>query len=1292
MPSNRISLSQARKILGSGEQLQWEEHANHKAGKVKLEGTRSKRLFKHLSGLTTDELENLGDQVFQELIDIWLSDDEDNQDHDDIHVTSTNTESWTLKKLQSYGFGGLNHYGANLFTLDIDGETWCIEGQNGSGKSSLANAIIWAFTGKIVSEHSGRLEDVSERKDVYNENGVKIGTWPPIASYPDDPTNLNEPAKVFVKLIFESDSGTISTVYRRMRSFSDGTPADNLRLLPTDISASIHLVDVGLIMPSRVGSLGFGDKSESLSAAVKTLMGLDALEHIGKSVAKLKRGGSRFLNYAKQQRIVDIENDYLKWLDVAKRNSETTGYDFDCFSELNEKWEIDELETICSEAESKAVSKMQTLVDFISEAIDLSDTKGRGKVKNSVEKVKVFITSSPNGLNSFKALAALSNSRGDGNLANLAGKLDDAEQSLLLALDWHQKQQEDTKLRFKAEASLWIGNLPVTHCPLCEDELLSEKQKALASELEEIQGSAIQAKIELNDACNKILTDISSCIPPSINAALQTLTNGSVKKSLLDDINQSLVNSNEMVTLIGAKLLLDEALKKRWGDLPIPPSPNTKNAERTLPSPARRVWDEIQKYRHILSLSDWWAQERQSYWNFWKQVIGQPLTNEDGAEFPQSILGKHLETLNGSLLDAKPYEDTVNALNNATKKAIRWREINSHQLMREDIAKSVSPLSELVNFVNAETSRSIDALSNRIEDVLGRIHLCDKLDYQNTSFTRQSASKSSVEISASLSANFKIDATLVANTSWLRAILWAFIFSLREETVESIGYNPFPLMVLDDPQTTFDPRNEQMWAAEIVRLTNETGLHKVQAIVTTHETAFFKTLVEVNKDFHGRHGRIASVTEEVGTVLIENDTHIDRLWNSANAKNDDQLAREFIEKLRVFLECTVRYILWGEGASVRGELLSGLIQRLQRLVDSEDRPFHHRQVVRLANRLTGNATIIGKIQDIHHRINQGLPDARDIHEKFWKHVKGDLHDSFNIVAEFRVYQGDSRQYSYNSNIVPLNSHQKEEVRSLNLVNTGIAAAARTDGRAGDGIITIEELANCPEVKLYNHDVYRLVSPTLEPVANIGDFLIVINHSSIENRSLVVAGHESRFLARRYSEPEEHPLTAVLTAQCTDPNSIADPVLIPTKAINAKSIVGTLFNANTSVIESATDGSEVAIVSDVTSYKALIDNARLFKVEGQSAEPIALDGQYLLTGQDVTSQQDIIRMDGRLVIASDSEGTRYFKRLRAIAKETIILESLNADGYYPSIVASLDSSQDIQITTVLPVTGVLFELP
>lgn len=1291
MPNSRISLEDARRILISGKKLEWQKHLNHAAGEITLDTALQRRLFEYLFSCKANEIDEPSETIFQGLIQAWASEADPALAVTNTHTKPAASATWRLDKIKTYGFGGLNQFGGPSFNIDINQETWCLEGQNGSGKTSLTSAIIWALTGQVIREHAGLAKNNGERKDVYSNNGIKIGTWPPIAAYPTSESDLSKPAKVFVKLTFTDGKGNRATVYRSLRSLPDGTVTPVVKI-DSAIEPYMNLIEAGVIMPNRLGHLGFGDKSESLGSAVKALTGLDFLESVGQGVAKIKRGGSRFLNYSKQNRLDDIEADYTKWLSVAKEHTKTSGYNLSKLEQIGEEGIADELAAIRAQAEADAKNKMETLADVLTPDIDLGSQHDRDKVELAFGRIKISSTSKPTELSKmFEALASLSKAHTTGELQKITDVLAEVAPILTNALHWHHKQESDLKLRFKAEASLWFEISSPQHCPLCEGELLTEQQRVLAAELADLKEHADAAKKDLEDVCNGILAKISKSIPPSIQSKMQQLQVVDIKQSLLDDINNNFINSPSLTILKGAKDLLSTEIQNGWASLPSFLYQTSEVNTANEPKYAKSVREEMQKINRLLALADWWQINKSAYWDFWKKAIGQPSTNGNEFEFPDSTLGNHLKELGRSLTSAKPYDETAKALKNAIEKEAKWREINSHQKIRQAIADAIAPLASLVPFVNVETSRAINTLSSRIGAVLKRIHLHERLEYKDTAFIRGSARKSTVNVHGTLKGDFKIDATLVANTSWLRAILWAFIFSLREEIVAALGYNPFPLMVMDDPQVTFDPRNEHLWAAEIVRLSNSTNLDMAQIILTTHETSFFKTLVEINSDFSGRHGRIVSLTDELGVPHIEDDTYINRLWVAAKKKNDDQIAYIFIQELRVFLETTLRYLLRGEGASVRGELLSPLIQHLKRLADSGEQPFCRPAIKRLADLLSGETTRVKKIQDAHHRKGQSFPDAEDIHDNLWKNLSAKLHEAFNLIADYRAYQGDHRQYTNNDNVIELPLKQKDEVRKLRMINTGIAAAAKTDGRAGDGLVTLSELENCPEIFLNNHDVLHLVAQTLEPVANIGDYLIVRNSKAIENRCLVVAGHNGRLLARRYSVPEDNPYTSVLTAQSIDPGRIADPILAQSKGLNAKMIIGTLFN-QAKGIPASTDNSEVISIDDSTDYRALLENARLFKVQGQSAEPIALDSQYLITGQEITTQQEMQKLDGCLVIAADNTGARYFKRFRMAGKARVILESLNPDGFNPSIIASLDDSTDIQLMSLLPVNGVLFELP
>jgi len=69
-----------------------------------------------------------------------------------------------------------------------------------------------------------------------------------------------------------------------------------------------------------------------------------------------------------------------------------------------------------------------------------------------------------------------------------------------------------------------------------------------------------------------------------------------------------------------------------------------------------------------------------------------------------------------------------------------------------------------------------------------------------------------------------------------------------------------------------------------------------------------------------------------------------------------------------------------------------------------------------------------------------------------------------------------------------------------------------------------------------------------------------------------------------------------------------------------------------------------------------------------------------------------KLDGQPVIAEDSFGSRYFKRLRSGGEGLVILESLEIGGDFPPIVLADKPETPPYVQTIWPVIGVLFERP
>ena len=157
-----ITFGQATQVLLNGEKLSWDASGNIHSGSIRLSEPGQRRIFNFLLNENPQKVADGADTLIPRLIAAWNDEDSDTLS-EPVKETRMEAEGpWRLHSLEASNFGGLNTYGGSPFRLDLRGETWCLEGSNGSGKTLLASAIIWALTGHRIIENQGlKLEDGS---------------------------------------------------------------------------------------------------------------------------------------------------------------------------------------------------------------------------------------------------------------------------------------------------------------------------------------------------------------------------------------------------------------------------------------------------------------------------------------------------------------------------------------------------------------------------------------------------------------------------------------------------------------------------------------------------------------------------------------------------------------------------------------------------------------------------------------------------------------------------------------------------------------------------------------------------------------------------------------------------------------------------------------------------------------------------------------------------------------------------------------------------------------------------
>lgn len=127
-----VTLKEASDKLLRGEPLEWLPQGGLKGGKISLADAGSRRLLAYLLDNPQDLVANADESLFAGLIAAWEKDDDPAERI--VTVEGDVRHRWLLKNVRTFNFGGLNAFGGDEFLLPVEGASWCLEGQNGSGK------------------------------------------------------------------------------------------------------------------------------------------------------------------------------------------------------------------------------------------------------------------------------------------------------------------------------------------------------------------------------------------------------------------------------------------------------------------------------------------------------------------------------------------------------------------------------------------------------------------------------------------------------------------------------------------------------------------------------------------------------------------------------------------------------------------------------------------------------------------------------------------------------------------------------------------------------------------------------------------------------------------------------------------------------------------------------------------------------------------------------------------------------------------------------------------------------
>lgn len=1285
----RFTKSEIEECLNKGKEIEWRDAAKKKQ-KIGLKTAKARRLFNFLLTSATRKPTELTVDFIQGLATASMG-EEDPADDVDQTVQTSSLVGWRFQSIETTGIGGVNTFGGPKFSYDFDGESWLAQGPNGSGKSSLIGAIIWALTSKRPRDQVEMQPDAI--RPVYALVGEdraekQIGQWPPLISLPSDASGLKAIPRASVTLIFVDSAGNRASVSRTL----DNGRVSEVR--SPNFNVPSILVETGIVMPARLSSMRFGDSASPLSDAVQRITGLDDLIAIGLLCEGLCNKGREYLSYQKKD-LTRLIAEFDSALMSCRTEMKKVDRRVPEFLPADTGHQDGDLAKLGKELTLKSAELIKVIAGDLAEDIDLSQPTSQQSVAVAIAAAKEDLAKGIKSLPFWQHLELLHDEIDEIVAREIQAAITAARHHAEEALEMLKRSESDDRFRLKATAATWHASHSegdVDHCPLCTEILRST---ALKQELEALRLAGEAATRSFEDNSRAIIEKLATALPAKLKNTASDDFVTSPRTTLKAELEATFTaNPKYQKILVAFGKLVNSALEN------LPSFELQDRVPDYFDPRLHPIFDKIFVAEEFLRRRSWFIHTKKQWEAWWAgQIkINEALALADEAadcslEHSPESWTKHLDRLANATMTAEPYRLGAEALRKAWKAGKEAREIELELAVRQEVADAIEPLKGLGSLGESVVREAILGLSDRMEKILAKTLVSEKVQFQEAKYNK----KEGVTIRAEVSQNILIDATSIANASWLRAVLWAFIFALRDEAIEQLGTDTFPVMVLDDPQSTFDDQHRHRWSQQIASLQNGPG--KVQIVLVTHDQNFLE-LISVS-GMSGRMALLSSAADDIKQISIYDGALLEKLWQKAESSRLPNDAQAYLSAVRVQIETILRIMLRGQEANVNavatGFVLGDSRAKLEWLHVKKRSPWDQPATNELTKVLNKDQSAIKYLEMSHHAGigNLGMAEAIDVHV----YLKGKLSPALNKVFKaqrehFRLHSGMTQLHA-SATVLPWPEGFNNDVRDIPLRVLG-KAAALTNGRHADGCIDVDDydLATAKKITLAQHAAYRLTSRTLEPIAERGDILIVKQGAKITPNSLVVAATEQKLFARRLEFAANHSDVAVLIAQANNPRAIAAPVIAQKSTFELQKIVGVIYDAD--YIHSDPGENEVVALDGSAALSDLIScTLGLVGIDGTSAEPIALHGQYIIVSSPLPPGASLGRLVGKPVIVEDLAGSRFFKRLQAPDQDLVVLESLDASGEHGPILMKLKSTAHTDenvISRIWPVAGILFEIP
>ncbi|PKR53991.1 ATP-binding protein [Thalassospira marina] len=1156
-----------------------------------------------------------------------------------------------LVKIEAHRFAGLHAYGRPSappasFVFEPGKPVTLLEGVNGSGKTSIANAIVWCLTGHLIRSQrppeEGPLDFACE---ILRDDGATT-THPMSAITPLPPKSAELPADgqpipadSWVELTFLDSTGTPLPPLRRSQI---RTARGKINETPPDLGATgIDPIAwrIATIMPALLPFLSVGSTSQ-LGEAVARLTGLADLVDLARHAEKMAGRVAKTATPELEKQRVQIAGRYQQAADdLAEILTETPSIAFEgdrpTVDSEGAQERIAQIAKHFIELKAKALREAQ---EVLGTGFDAENKQARddleASIRPAIEGLKV--------VGELPSIARLSALKVDAaqtvKVVELLAQVE-AEAATLSTLAADPDRARRAQLY--AKVSAWMhdhAHVDDGTCPVCVGPLLGACDPVtgvpVTDHLDEAARDRELIARTIADWsahwCGRLLQELPPAIGGEVRHDLPRSPAALLRTGLADDLFATEPFRGPLATLRTDAVALIDA---RLAGLPEFEEPAGRSLPVAVQAGSARLQQMIDRTVRALAFAEWRDQNGTALTAFVHTV----RRGDDGDADADRAIGRRLTSLLRIVEGVVP-------LNSASEQVRRIEAaLKDHDAKKDRIAacaRAVTALNLLVPLGGLAQSQ-VDTLRRKLHN---------RSEHWRRAIYRNATTFAPDLIGTDMNARGVLDlkvgregvtapAQHISNASALRGALFGFFLAFREHVLATRG--GLSLLILDDPQELLDHDNRQRLAHGLAAVA-EAG---AQLLVTTHDRRFARSVVAENRAADRvQHFSVHAVNSVHPTLsLSPTIEEVDRRRQAFITNPDSAVAaQDYASDLRVFIEARLGDLFDdlaepAHATSTQALTLFPLLDRLRALITNGGGELFSNPVLRRFvddSALVDGAAPRRVLNKAHHseRASITYVDVNDVEPAFVRLRTGieKVHEQFRL---HRWREPLAPTDTSEANVASLQTVARPTFSVP--IYADIAAFSRSVPTGGSQDMATEQLNG----EWFNGKaLFYVRGETLGFAVPSGTVAIVEAEAYPgRDRNLVIARHQGNVLARRLLKGPGS-LGISLAAQTPDPRTPRPTMTYDESKVRLFRIVGAIF---TDMAPPSGGGEATAI--DTTPELGQIEVA--YRVREDSAVPLALPDQILLGGAELTPSE-LNTWEGKLVAVTLDDGTSIFKRVGA----------------------------------------------